>query len=319
MMAAGAQVGEGRGMVEWPTLLLVLGVYAAWIALVWFHDAIALPVWLVAAVLTSALWGSVQHELIHGHPTRSRRLNAALGTPPIWLWLPYDRYRQSHLAHHRDERLTDPLDDPESRYWTAEGWRDLTPIGRALVGAQGTLAGRLLIGPFWVLWAFGRAEALLLRAGNTEAWRIWAWHALWVALLLGFAIGLAGMPVWQYLVSFAWGGTAVALIRSFAEHRAHEVTARRTAVVENSRLFGFLFLNNNLHAAHHRWPGTPWYRLPALYRRHREELLSANGGLVYDGYGDLFRRFLLRRHDQPVHPLGRVPRPGADHTNGRID
>jgi fatty acid desaturase len=306
-MAAGGQVGEGRNRVEWPTLSLVLGVYAAWIALVWFHNTLPLPAWLVAAVLTGALWGSVQHELIHGHPTRNQRLNAALGTPPIWLWLPFARYRQSHLAHHRDERLTDPLDDPESRYWTAEGWRDLGPIGRALVGAQATLAGRLLIGPFWVLWEFGRAEVRGLLAGRAEAWRVWAWHALWVALLLGFAIGLAGMPVWQYLVSFAWGGTALALIRSFAEHRAEAVVARRTAVVENSPLFGFLFLNNNLHAAHHRWPGVAWYRLPALYRRHRAELLSANGGLVYDGYGEMFRRFLLRRHDQPVHPLGRVP------------
>lgn len=299
--------GESAGTLEWPTLGLVLGCYAAWLALVLGHAALPLWLWLPLAGFLGALWGSVQHELIHGHPTRRRALNDALGTPPIWLWLPYARYRQSHLTHHRDERLTDPLDDPESRYWTPEAWARLHPVAQALARAQGTLAGRLAIGPFWVVWRFWRGEMAALRRGNPAAARIWARHALWVAMLLGFALGVAGMPLWQYLAGFVWLGTAAALIRSFAEHRAHEEAAKRTAIVENSPFFGFLFLNNNLHVAHHLWPAVAWYRLPALYRARRAELIARNGGLVYDGYAEVFRKFLLRPHHQPVHPTGRVP------------
>ena len=92
------------------------------------------------------------------------------------------------------------------------------------------------------------------------------------------------------------------LVRSFAEHRADAIVARRTAVVESAGPFALLFLFNNLHAAHHRWPAVAWYRLPALYAAHRTEIADANGGLVYNGYREMFARFLLRRHDDPVHP-----------------
>jgi fatty acid desaturase len=293
--------------VEWPTVALLGALYAGWVLLVWFHDRVPLPLWVALAGIASAWWASAQHELIHGHPTRSRALNAALGTPPFWLWLPFERYRRTHLTHHRDERLTDPLDDPESRYWAPECWDRLGAAGRVLGRAQATLAGRLLVGPFWSIGRFWRLEAIAIASGNRVIARIWAWHAVWVALLLALVLGVAGMPLWQYLLGFVWAGTAIALIRAFAEHRAHDLPERRTAIVENSRLLGPLFLFNNLHAAHHRWPAEPWYRLPALYRAHRAELLRDNGGLVYNGYGEVFRRFLLRRHDQPVHPTGRAP------------
>ena len=41
----------------------------------------------------------------------------SIDKPPLALWIPYESYRISHLMHHRDDRLTDPLDDPESYYW----------------------------------------------------------------------------------------------------------------------------------------------------------------------------------------------------------
>ncbi len=296
--------------IEWPTLALFAAIHGGWLALVVFHDALPFWLWLPLAAWISAWWGSAQHEALHGHPTRSRLVNTALATPPFWLWLPFERYRQTHLTHHRDERLTDPLDDPESRYKCPDGWRQLGPLGQRLVDAQTTLLGRLLIGPFWSIGAFWRQEALALLAGDRQRLAIWLRHALWVSLLLAFVIGVAGIPLWQYLLGFVYCGTSLALIRSFAEHKAEETVEKRTAIVERSPLFSLLFLNNNLHLAHHKWPGVAWYRLPKLYREHRETLIRENGGLVYDGYADVFRRFFLRRHDQPVHPLGRAPSRG---------
>src|SRR6185369_5586070 len=118
--------------IEWPTVVLVPFVYAAWLALTWFHEALPLWLWFPLAAWISAWWGSAQHEMVHGHPTRSRPVNTALATPPFWLWLPFERYRASHLDHHRDEQLTDPVADPETRYWAPEEWRALGLTGRLL-------------------------------------------------------------------------------------------------------------------------------------------------------------------------------------------
>ena len=43
-------------------------------------------------------------------------LNAALVFPALSFTIPYMRFRDTHLAHHVDSRLTDPYDDPESCY-----------------------------------------------------------------------------------------------------------------------------------------------------------------------------------------------------------
>jgi fatty acid desaturase len=109
------------------------------------------------------------------------------------------------------------------------------------------------------------------------------------------------MSLADYLLFFVYPGVTLSLIRSYAEHRADPDPMKRTAAVERAPVLGLLFLFNNLHPAHHHQPGAPWYALPALYRREREHLLKATGGLVYDGYGDVFRRFLFRPHDALIH------------------
>ena len=299
---------RGSGSVEWPTVLLAVTIYASWLALTWFHAA--LPLWLLtpAAAWIIAWHGSLQHEVLHGHPSRSRAINTALAYPPLWLWMPFEQYRRTHLAHHNDERLTDPLDDPESRYLTPEAWAALGPSCRAIITAQTTLLGRMVIGPVWAVGTYWTGDIRAIAAGDHGLARIWFWHLVRVAIVLGWVTGLCGMALWTYLLCFVYAGTALMLIRSFAEHRAAARIENRTIVVEQAPILGLLFLNNNLHAAHHRWPAVAWYRLPALYRAHRAEILLANGGLVYRGYREMFARYLLRPYAKPEHPLGRVPR-----------
>lgn len=293
--------------VEWPTLSLIVGTYAAWLALTWFHAV--LPVLLVApaGALLIALHSSLQHEMLHGHPTRSRRVNRLLATPPLSLWLPFESYRITHLLHHRDERLTDPLDDPESRYWTDEDWARLGPIGRFLVAAQQTLLGRLVFGPGWSVGRYLAGEARAVWRNEGAARRIWRAHALHLVPVLVWLVFVAKMDLVFYVLAIVYPGTSILLIRSFAEHRAESSVVERTAIVEKSHLLGPLFLFNNLHAVHHAWPTLPWYRIPALYRDNRERFVAENGGLVYHSYLDVARRFLLRPHDAPTHPLGRAP------------
>ena len=120
--------------------------------------------------------------------------------------------------------------------------------------------------------------------------------------MLVWVIGICGMPLWIYVAAFVYPGMSLAMVRSFAEHRAEAEPEKRTAIVENAPILGLLFLNNNLHVAHHLRGGLPWHQIPKFYRLNREALIRRNGGLVYDGYSDVFRRYGLTPHDRLVHP-----------------
>ncbi len=296
--------------IEWPTLGLTIVIYGLWLGLTWFHGAIPWPLLLIGGAWIIAWHGSLQHELIHGHPTRVAAVNRALGLPALALFLPFDRYRALHIAHHRNEYLTDPLEDPETYYWTAIDWHRLHPAARIIVHGSARLAGRLLIGPPWMITRFLWHESGRLWRNEPGVRAAWAVHLPIAALIVVWLVAVCGISPLHYALLFILPGTALLLIRSFAEHRAAPDAAHRTAVVENARLLGWLFLFNNLHSAHHERPGLPWYRLPRWYRQERSRLLRDNGGLVYQGYGDVIRRYLIHPHDQPVHPFDReVNRP----------
>ena len=303
---------------EWPTVVLAGGIYGGWLALTLWHAA--LPWWMVYPALAwlVAWQASLQHEVLHGHPTRSRRINDALGFPPLSLWLPYHIYRVSHLRHHDDARLTDPLDDPESRYWLPEQWDLLSLWGKFLFAAQNTFAGRLLLGPAWIVGRFFYFQSRALAQGHPGSRRVWLPHMGGVAVILAWVWGVCGMNPLAYVIAVAYPATSLMLIRSFAEHRAAEGVRERIAIVENAPVLGLLFLYNNLHLVHHAWPELAWWRIPRLYRAHRDRMVAANGGLVYDGYLDVARRFWLTPHDKVLHPLGRAPSPDAAVTGPRL-
>ena len=291
----------GRG-VEWPTAALAFAIYALWLMAAYFYRDLpwwgltALGAWIIAWQL------NLQHETIHGHPTRNRSVNEAIGCWPLSLWLPYSIYRSTHLAHHRGENLTDPLEDPESYYWSSSGWGGLGPLWRALAHARTTLLGRVTLGPAFLIGGF--THNLLRNAwrGARGARRILARHLMLCAPVLIWLIAICRMPLWIYVACFVYPGASLAMVRSFAEHRAVPEPEQRTAIVESALILGLLFLFNNLHAAHHLRHRAPWYQLPKFYRLNRAMLIERNGGLVYRGYFDVARRYLLRPHDSPVHP-----------------
>lgn len=288
--------------VEWPTLALAVLIYGGWLALTLCWRLV--PLWLLVPLgaWLVAWQGSLQHETMHGHPTRRRWINDAIGWPPLCLWLPYPIYKLSHLSHHRDERLTDPLDDPESFYVTEANWTSYPRWFRALLVFNQTLLGRILVGPAFMIGFFLADEVRRLGCGQRGRGRIWLQHLASIAAILVWVVGICGMPFWLYFVAFVYAGGALTRIRSFAEHRFAERHEERTAIVENGGLLGLLYLNNHLHVLHHLRPGIAWYDLPGLYRAHRDTLIARNGGLVYESYGELFRRYFVLPHDKLLHP-----------------
>jgi fatty acid desaturase len=307
--APGATVARGErcASVELPTLLLIVAVYAGWLAITSVYGHWPLAIVAPIAVLLITLHSSLTHEIVHGHPTRWNRINRLFGVVPLSLWLPYERYRRAHLAHHIDRRLTDPFDDPESYYWTPEQWAQLSPITRVLLQIQQTLAGRILLGPFWSIGRFLRFECHALLRDRRAARSIWLEHLLWCVPVIVWVKLVCGIPLWIYFLAMVMPAHAIQLIRSFAEHRARADARERIAIVEDSWILGPLFLFNNLHSLHHEAPRIPWYKYNVRYRLIRDRLIAENGGLVYRTYFDVARRFLFRQHDAPEHPLGRVP------------
>ena len=288
-------------LMNWVLMALI---YLSWLLVTWFHQWI--PLWLLLPIgaILIAWHGSFQHEAIHGHFADRPWLNDLAASPPLSLWLPFPIYRETHQAHHSFKILTDPWRDPESFYIDRAGWARLPMSIRRVLVWHNTLLGRLLLGPPLIVGQFLISEGRSLKAGDRRHLAIWFWHILALIPILIWLVVIVDMSVWVYLGCFVLPGLSLTLLRSFAEHKAAGSPLERTAIVEAGSLLSLLFLNNNLHFAHHCRPDLPWQALPAFYRRHRIEMLKQNGGLVYkDGYREIARRFTIQPVDDPEHPF----------------
>ncbi|WP_170439021.1 fatty acid desaturase [Ruegeria arenilitoris] len=290
---------------EWPTFALIVACYALW--LIAIFGVAAWSLWLAVPMMgvVAALHSSLTHEALHGHPFRAKSLNEALMALPLTLFIPYNRFRDLHLAHHQDANLTDPYDDPETNYLDPAVWVRLPRWQRWVYQANNTLLGRMALGPIIGQLAFLREDWRGAVRGDRDIWLAWAFHLPGVAVVLWIAAQSA-MPVWAFVLS-AYLGLALVKIRTFLEHRAHEKSRARTVIVEDRGPLAFLFLNNNLHVVHHMNPAAPWYRLPALYRRGKERYLACNEAYVYRSYGQVFRQYFWRAKDPVAHPLWPKP------------
>ena len=294
-----------RPSVEWRTVAVAVAVHGLWLAAVALHASTPWPLTVVALAVATAWHGSLQHETIHGHPFRSRRLNSLVGSLPISVRLPYPVYRRYHLAHHDCADLTDPTDDSESFYVSAESWETMGRMRRAVVLAHHTLLGRMVLGPPREMARVLAHQAREVRRGDRELARWWSVHAVAAAALCAFVVAVMGIPLWQYLLGAVYLGHSLTLLRSYCEHRWVQ-GATRSAMVRSGPVFGLLFLNNNLHHVHHAEPGVPWYKLPARVAATGADGQAAAGAGLYGGYLDVARRYLVRPYDHPVHPSQRA-------------
>ncbi len=289
-------------LVEWPTLLLLILCYGGWVIGTTWLSSVSLVAGFVLTTLMITLHSSLQHEVLHGHPFRSRRLSEAAVLPAPGLMVPYMRFRDTHLAHHRDARLTDPYDDPEANFLDPEHWGRMPGWKRAALNFNNALLGRLIIGAAISQIVFMGSDLRAIRRGDRAVLAGWLWHIPGVALILWWLAAVGQMPLWLYLIA-AYAGTSILKIRTFLEHRAHDRASGRSVVVEDRGLLALLFLNNNYHAVHHMHPAVPWYRLPAQFRASRDRYLERNDGYYYRSYTEIFRRYLLRRKDPVPHPI----------------
>jgi fatty acid desaturase len=287
--------------IEWPTLALLIATYGLWAVGTSVVYVFSPLLAIVVVGVMIAQHSSLQHETLHGHPFRLRWLSELMMTPGLTLTVPFGRFRDVHLAHHHDPHLTDPYDDPESNYLDPAVWATLPRFVQLVLLVNNTLLGRIVLGPIIGAGLWFRGEAALIRAGERAVIRDWGLHLLGLIPVAGWLWAVA-MPWWAYLIA-AWIGHGLLKIRTYLEHRAHDLSRGRSVIIEDRGLFALLFLNNNFHAVHHAHPQVPWYRLPALYAAQRAQFLRRNDGYVYRSYGQIFRQYFLWTKDPVVHPL----------------
>lgn len=278
-------------------MFVAIAIAAGFAATLLFHGHVPTLVTIALLGVLSAWYGSLQHEVIHGHPTPWSSVNHAFAAVPINVFMYYDEYRSSHLAHHATAALTDPDEDDESFFVTSEQWQRRGRVGRALSHALFTLVGRLVLGP--VVVAATMWQRRLRSARSAGQLLDLARHGVAAAAVLG-VVHASGLSWWVFLLGASWMGMSVTLLRSFAEHRS-VLGATRSAVVHANRFFALLFLNNNLHHTHHARPGVAWYGLPRVHSALGSDAAAAAGAGLYRGYASIVWLYAFRPFAHPVY------------------
>jgi fatty acid desaturase len=289
---------------EWRTVLIVAAVYGGWVGVLLSYGSI--PAWLSVVLLAwfGAWHLSLQHEVVHGHPTRFAWLNDFIGSIPLTLWIPYFSFKREHLSHHTAP-LTIPNIDTESFYVTAERWNSVGPVTKAIYQANRTLMFRLLVWSIISTVTFIATKIKEAVLGQYNSRRAVMLHLIGVAGVVA-CVNATGVPLWLYALGVIYGGRILNMLRPFAEHEWVEGIELRTAMIQASPVMSLLMLNNNLHVAHHDEPGVAWFDVPALARRTDAYGRAERAGLLYrGGYLEIARRFGVRPFSQPVHPADR--------------
>lgn len=250
----------GNVVSVWAQSVGVL-VLASWIS-VRVPLAAAVAIWAVAFLLVGrafALFSILAHEAAHRLLFPRRSVNDAVGR---WLlaypaFVPFDLYRHSHFAHHKDELgagepdLNLYLGYPVTRAsWHRKlrrdafgrsGWKNLKGLLGALRSDRGrAFAVRILV-----------VQAVLAVGFGVLLGRWWLWPLLWLA---------PWMTVWRVLNR----------LRAVAEHggmTASPDRRRTTHVVDQHwpARFWIVPFNTGWHLAHHADMGVPFQHLPALH------------------------------------------------------
>jgi len=161
---------------EWPTVVLVICVYSGFaFGTTWLYSFWP-PLGITIIILTMTLHSSLTHEILHGHPFRNQFLNALLVFPSLSFLIPYLRFSDLHLAHHFDENLTDPYDDPETNFIDPKKWCRLPNVLRYLFQFNNTLIGRMLIGPLLGQISFMVSDMVKIAKGEVRVALGWAIH-----------------------------------------------------------------------------------------------------------------------------------------------
>ncbi len=266
---------------------LTVGSVWFWVALliggaVWIDNPLA---YLAAFVLMGPVYARfaiLMHEAAHKLLFTNKRWNDWVGT---WLiayptWTPISVYRRGHFAHHKEEFGPNEPDIAFYRGYPCDrsalarrlvrdavgisGWKNFTPLFRALKSKTYRRISLSILGVQAVLWA-----VLWVTTG-----RWWIYPLLW---------WLPWMTQWR----------VINRLRAVAEHGGLEANRDRRATTHNVAQgwlarFWFVPYNTGWHLAHHVDMGIPWRNLPKFHAE-LERAGYVTRELTYPSYRSLWK------------------------------
>ncbi|WP_165784334.1 fatty acid desaturase family protein [Zhengella mangrovi] len=261
-------------------LAIAAAAILANLALLWL--AAHAPAWWITAAcaigfsFTNNTVFALHHEAVHGGFHPDRRINEAAG-PLFAAFFPtiFSIQRISHLGHHRRNRTDEELYDCYlpgqswllKTYWiycllTGFYWVIIPLAGLVYLAWPRAFRSKAFRqGPArW--WGF---EPFVADIGRAPIGRVWLEGVFTLAVQAGLFWLLDLSPVSWLACYWAFG-----INWSSVQYTDHAGSPRD--VLEGAWNLRFwpvtqaLFLNYNLHLAHHRQPGVPWIHLPRLVR-----------------------------------------------------
>jgi fatty acid desaturase len=241
--------------------------------------------WVIAFFLMGrafALYAILGHEAAHRLLFSNRRANDLIGRWGLSYpaFVPFDLYRRSHFAHHKDEMGPNEPDLAFYRGYPVTRASMRRKLTRDAVGNSGWKNLKGLLGAFRS--QVGRPVATRILAAQVvvavlvtvETGRWWAYPVLWLA---------PWMTVWRVLNR----------LRSIAEHggMARSRDRRETTHVVRQTWparFWIVPFNTGWHLAHHVDMGVPFRHLPELH----DELVTSGWvtpDITYRSYTALWK------------------------------
>ena len=287
---------------EIPSIGLLIVCYSTFAALTIYASVVGL--WTAVGVLVPVLvlHSSLQHEFIHGHPTRIQSFNDLLVSAPLGLFVPYLRFKDTHLAHHYDPNLTDPYDDPESNFFDPKVWNTFPKWKKWVCNFNNTLLGRMFFGPLIGLLSFYRGDLNEVVKFSRRTILSYIHHCVGLVVILAWLSEYSTLPLWALLFA-SYFSMSILKIRTFLEHTAHKRASARTVLIEDRGILSLLFLNNNYHSVHHSIPKLVWHKLPARFLERKDEYLRRNDSYWFRSYWSIFQLYFFKQKDTVAHPL----------------
>ncbi len=283
--------------IEWFTFFLFCIVYAGWFLLILNHENINAFLLTIGLCLLVILYASLQHEVIHGHPTPWLTFNHSLVFLSLGLIVPFNCFKESHLLHHRNRYLTDPYDDPESYFMSQRDWSECSPSVKAILKLNNYLLVRLIFGPLIMIVRMLKSDYQLSKQYKRIK-SAWIQHLISLTLVISI-LCLTNFPILLYIFGVAYPASSILMLRSYIEHTPEEEIRNRSAIIKSNKIMQLLYLNNNFHRVHHDYPDIAWYKLPKLFR----EKYNNDTTHVYDGYFSLLKRYAFKQHFPVKHPF----------------
>lgn len=260
--------------VAWPTLILLVGVYAGLAISTYGALSGQIEMWVAAVINCVVLYGTytIVHEGVHDNvvPRNSsfRWLNmttAFLAAIPLWMFI-YP-HRKSHMVHHtKCNTEEDPDIYARGDFGVLTLWR--VPLAT--------------LGHFNPIGLYQQCVRFKVTTGQRLfSMATFAAYAVAVVAIVHAGYGFEFLVLW--LVPFFIGYGVMLIFFTWIPHHPHTLTGRyndtRCSLWAGGNL---LTQGQNYHLIHHMMPWVPWYRYERVFNEIRP-MMEQNDALI-DGF-----------------------------------